>query len=48
MTDKQIEEEIHSKNLNAPRLTPEIIESKIKKLKNLQIDLLVKYCLEEL
>ena len=31
MTDKQIEEEIQSKNLNAPRLTPEIIESKIKK-----------------
>ena len=32
MTNKQIEEEIQSKNLNAPRLTPEIIESKIKKL----------------
>ena len=31
MTNKQIEEEIQSKNLNAPRLTPEIIESKIKK-----------------
>ena len=31
MTDKQIEEEIQSKNLNAPRITPEIIESKIKK-----------------
>lgn len=31
MTDKQIEEEIQLKNLNAPRLTPEIIESKIKK-----------------
>ena len=31
MTDKQIEEEIQSKNLNAPRVTPEIIESKIKK-----------------
>ena len=31
MTDKQIEKEIQSKNLNAPRLTPEIIESKIKK-----------------
>ena len=31
MTDKQIEEEIKSKNLNAPRVTPEIIESKIKK-----------------
>ena len=31
MTDKQIEEEIQSKNLNASRLTPEIIESKIKK-----------------
>ena len=31
MTDKQIEEEIQSKNLNAPRLTPEAIESKIKK-----------------
>ena len=31
MTDKQIEEEIQYKNLNAPRLTPEIIESKIKK-----------------
>ena len=31
MTDKQIEEEIQSKNLNAPRLTPETIESKIKK-----------------
>ena len=30
MTDKQIEEEIQSKNLNAPRLTPEIIESKKK------------------
>ena len=28
MTDKQIEEEIQSKNLNAPRLTPEAIESK--------------------
>ena len=33
MTDKQIEEEIQSKNLNAPRLTPEIIESKKKKIK---------------
>ena len=31
MTDKQIEEKIQSKNLNAPRVTPEIIESKIKK-----------------
>ena len=31
MTDKKIEEEIQSKNLNAPRVTPEIIESKIKK-----------------
>ena len=31
MTDKQIEEEIQLKNLNAPRLTQEIIESKIKK-----------------
>ena len=34
MTDKQIEEEIQSKkNLNAPRLTPEIIETKKKKNK---------------
>ena len=31
MNNKQIEEEIQSKNLNAPRITPEIIESKIKK-----------------
>jgi hypothetical protein len=31
MTNKQIEEEIQSKNLNALRVTPEIIESKIKK-----------------
>lgn len=31
MTDKEIEEEIQKKNLNAPRLTPDIIESKIKK-----------------
>ena len=41
MTDKQIEEEIQSKNLNAPRLTPEIIES--KKLKNVNFTNLLKF-----
>lgn len=30
-TEQQIEQEIQSKNLNAPRITPEHIESKIKK-----------------
>ena len=30
MTDKQIEEEIQSKNLNTPRLTPAHIDSTIR------------------
>lgn len=30
MSDLEIEEEIQSKGLNAPRLTPDVIESKIK------------------
>lgn len=29
-SEQQIEQEIQSKNLNAPRLTPELIDSKIK------------------
>ena len=33
MTDKQIEEEIQSKNLNAPRLTPAHIDSTIREIK---------------
>ena len=30
MNENEIEEEIQAKNLNAPRLTPELIDSKIK------------------
>ena len=31
-TEQQIEQEIQSKNLNAPRLTPDHIDSKIKNI----------------
>ena len=32
MTDKEIEKEIQDKGLNAPRLTPELIQDKIKEV----------------
>lgn len=32
MSEQQIEKEIQDKNLNAPRLTPQLIDSKIKSI----------------
>ena len=46
-TEQQIEKEIQDKGLNAPRLTPEIIDSKIKAIRYLTGDVAPAFAHED-